>query len=203
MSEEIATRTPDATNQFVIETVEGLKALSDPLRMRILMSAAEASFTVKELAAKLRVPQTRLYYHVAMLEKNGLLRVASRRLVSGIEERRYEATADNWTIAPSLFTDIATSGVLRSIFDVVRAELEHVFESGPGEDIGTAGSVIPILTVTQLELSEEQMTDFVDKMTELVSRYAVVGWGDAPAEGNRIYNAMFVTYQHPGTIDAP
>src|SRR4051812_28910034 len=92
-------------DQFVIETIDGLKAIAEPLRLRVLMAAAESTCTVKELAARLDVPQTRLYYHVGILEKSGLLRVASRRMVSGIEERRYEATAKNWTIAPELASE--------------------------------------------------------------------------------------------------
>jgi DNA-binding transcriptional ArsR family regulator len=47
--------------------------------------------SVKELAAELNEPQTKLYRHVKRLESAGLIRVASTRLVSGIMEQRYQA----------------------------------------------------------------------------------------------------------------
>src|SRR4051812_39819474 len=126
MSERSASPRPiDGIDPFVIADVEALKAIADPLRLRILLTAAEESRTAKELAGQLEVPQTRLYYHLGLLEKAGLLRVASTRIVSGIEERRYEATAKNWTIAPELASEISKTGVLKAGFDMVRAELEH------------------------------------------------------------------------------
>src|SRR5260370_41285038 len=88
-----------ADDRFVVSDLPTLKALAEPLRMRLLLDLDERPKTVKELAASLDVPQTRLYYHVRILESCGLLRVAGRRIVSGIEERHYASTAKNWTIA--------------------------------------------------------------------------------------------------------
>src|SRR5438094_555513 len=109
---------------FVARDVETLKVLADPLRMLVLMEASEKERTVKELAAILDVPQTRLYYHVRMLEKHGLLRVAGRRMVSGIEERRYAATARSWTVADELISDPAVAGMLEAAFDLEVSQLE-------------------------------------------------------------------------------
>jgi predicted ArsR family transcriptional regulator len=47
--------------------------------------------SVKELAAELDEPQTKLYRHVRQLEAVGLIKVASTRMVSGILEQRYQA----------------------------------------------------------------------------------------------------------------
>src|SRR5438128_3188419 len=115
MSEQSASRPRHDPEAFVISDVEGLKAIAEPLRFQLLMAIAESdSTTVKELAARLDVPQTRLYYHVGILERSGLIRVASKRLVSGIEERRYEATAKNWSVDPALASQIGSSGVLKA-----------------------------------------------------------------------------------------
>ena len=60
------------------------------LRLRDdLTSLIEAS---SELAAELGIPRTRLHYHVNVLEKHGIIRVASTRVVNGATERRYEPT---------------------------------------------------------------------------------------------------------------
>src|SRR3954452_18439097 len=66
----------------VISDVETLKALSDPLRLRILetmISRKDAAWSVKELAAELDVPQTRLYHHVELLVERDLIRLAAQR----------------------------------------------------------------------------------------------------------------------------
>ena len=70
----------------VLDAADALAAIADPLRARIFKALA-APMTAKQLAAQLRVPTTRLYYHLKVLEQHGFIAVVSRRLVSGIEER--------------------------------------------------------------------------------------------------------------------
>src|ERR1700757_2392666 len=91
--------------EFVIEDVDTLKVLADPVRLRIHFELEEPR-TVKELAAALHMPQTRLYYHVKRLEKAGLIGVVSRRTVSGIEERTYRTTARSTTVSPTLGAEL-------------------------------------------------------------------------------------------------
>ncbi|HEX9066380.1 MAG TPA: helix-turn-helix domain-containing protein [Streptosporangiaceae bacterium] len=78
--------------------VELLKALADPLRLNMLYALTRGTGpdlpvrSVKELAAELGEPQTKLYRHIKHLESAGLIRAVSSRLVSGIVEQRYQAT---------------------------------------------------------------------------------------------------------------
>jgi DNA-binding transcriptional ArsR family regulator len=79
----------------LVNDVETLRVLSDPLRLAILRllmrSASQAPpiLSVKEMAAELEEPPTKLYRHVKQLEACGLIVVAETRLVSGIVEYRY------------------------------------------------------------------------------------------------------------------
>src|SRR5262245_5857560 len=80
---------PEPLAERRIGDVETIKALSDPLRLRILevMTAAPAeTFTVKRLAGILGVSQTKLYHHVNQLVERELIRPAGQRVVSGIIE---------------------------------------------------------------------------------------------------------------------
>ncbi len=61
--------------------------------------------SVKELAAELGEPQTKLYRHVRQLEAAGLIRAASSRLVSGILEQRYQACQRDIRLGPGLTRD--------------------------------------------------------------------------------------------------
>ena len=79
-----------------VDNVDVLKALADPTRMAILAALMKTRhdlpvMSVKELAAELGEPQTKLYRHVRQLEAAGLIEVASTRMVSGILEQRYQA----------------------------------------------------------------------------------------------------------------
>ncbi|HEX5691342.1 MAG TPA: helix-turn-helix domain-containing protein, partial [Roseiflexaceae bacterium] len=49
---------------FMIDSVETLKVVADPLRMRILELLRGQPHTVKQLASALRTPLKKLYYHV-------------------------------------------------------------------------------------------------------------------------------------------
>jgi len=91
-----------------ISTVETLRALADPTRLKLLSAlmqgpaSAMPVMSVKELAAKIDEPQTKLYRHVKQLEAAGLIRVAASRVVSGIVEQRYQACQRDLTFGPGL-----------------------------------------------------------------------------------------------------
>src|SRR5689334_4837111 len=103
-----------------------MRALADPLRIRIGLLLIDEAHTVKELAAALDVPATRLYYHVRILEEHGLIEVVERRMVSGIEERRYRAVVELWQEGTLSAQEVMHSGVLGAVFGAVNAEIEVV-----------------------------------------------------------------------------
>src|SRR5690349_23081625 len=87
---------------LVITDLETVKVVADPLRLQLLNLLREEARTVKELAKTLHLPQTKLYYHMDLLEKHGLVRVVGTRLVSGILEKRYQAAAYKFSVDHAL-----------------------------------------------------------------------------------------------------
>ena len=73
--------------------VADLRALAHPLRLRMLELFAETPRTTKQVAALLGQPPTRLYHHVAALERAGLLVLKETRPNRGVVEKWYEAVA--------------------------------------------------------------------------------------------------------------
>ena len=117
--------------EMKITDLETIRVMSDPLRLRILQAmAADVAepWTVKRLGAKVELPATKLYYHVNLLEKHGLIRVTGTAIVSGIVESRYAIAARRFDVDRSVFatsTDAgdALTGLINTIFDSSRDEV--------------------------------------------------------------------------------
>jgi DNA-binding transcriptional ArsR family regulator len=111
-------------DELVIDDVETLKAMADPTRLAI-MSVLNRSpdlpvMSVKEIAAELGEPQTKLYRHIKQLEAAGLIRVAATRMVSGILEQRYQATHLSMRLGRKLFRQhpAELSEAFHTVFDM-------------------------------------------------------------------------------------
>ena len=72
-------------------SVADLRALAHPLRLRIMELFAEGPKTTKRVAELLGEPPTRLYHHVAALERSGLLKLKETRKNRGTVEKWYES----------------------------------------------------------------------------------------------------------------
>ena len=107
----MAKTTSAPTGTRVISDAAGLKALSDPIRLRVfhlLMRHAHRSWTVKEIAAEIGQPATKLYHHVKLLEQAELIRDVETRVVSGIVEHRYQTAQRSLQFDDALFGSPAT-----------------------------------------------------------------------------------------------
>lgn len=122
-----------------IRDVETLKALSDPTRVRILevmVQRRSPAWSVKEIAAALGVPQTRLYHHMELLLAQNIVRPVERRVVSGIIETRYLPAARSYQLDRALFAGEGAEGLailhetMVAVFDTARAEVERAIRAG-------------------------------------------------------------------------
>lgn len=158
---------PQGKRTRVIADLDTLKAISDPLRVRIL-DALERPRSVTETAAVLDEPRSRLYYHFKILERHDLIAVVDTRVVSGIVERWYRATADTYEIAPALSpTLLATSGALASVFDEVRAGVEAAIDQAPGGEAGDRA----VLRRTDVRLTRAGHRELLRRIDELVDEF--------------------------------
>jgi hypothetical protein len=162
------------------------------LRLRILFETTYTGRTVKELAALLGVPQTRLYYHVKLLQRHNLLTVVERRMVSGIEERRYRSAPGGFTISPSVLGEAVGAGLLKAALDLTGAELGLALSQETSE-AGRPDSNVPILTFNRMWLSPTDVEPMIRELGELIEKYDA----RVPAEGKREYAGVFAMYVHP------
>ncbi|MDA8017708.1 MAG: helix-turn-helix domain-containing protein [Thermoanaerobaculia bacterium] len=86
-----------------IDDLEQLRALSDPLRLRILEALCGPPRTTKQVADRLGEKPTRLYHHVDALEAAGLIRLLHTRPKRGTLEKYYQSVARQFRTDPSIF----------------------------------------------------------------------------------------------------
>lgn len=119
----------------IIDSVETLRVVADPLRLRLLALLRRGPATAKELARGLGTPLKGLYYHLAILEEHDLIRVRATRVVSGIIEKQYAATAYRISVDRALFDPEPAEGqglevFLSFVLDHARAEILRSVEAG-------------------------------------------------------------------------
>jgi len=78
--------------------LDQVRALADPLRLRIVEAFSEKPMTTKQVAALLGEKPTRLYHHVQTLERAGLIRLVETRKKRGTVEKYYRAVAGGFMV---------------------------------------------------------------------------------------------------------
>ncbi|UCE00243.1 MAG: winged helix-turn-helix transcriptional regulator [Chloroflexota bacterium] len=78
---------------MMIKDLETLKILADPLRNQILEILAPEKLTVTQIADKLGLVPSKLYYHINLLEKHGLIQEVETVVKANIIEKIYWITA--------------------------------------------------------------------------------------------------------------
>jgi DNA-binding transcriptional ArsR family regulator len=83
----------EADDVLVVEDADGLRALADELRSRIVTILRDRAYSTTELAALLEVPKGTVGHHLKVLERAGLIRVVRTRRVRALTEKYYGRVA--------------------------------------------------------------------------------------------------------------
>lgn len=122
-------------NTHIIRDLDTLRVISDPLRFQILEILAHQAYPVKQIAKKLGLASSKLYYHVNMLEEYKLIEVVETRLVSGIIEKHYQAVSPSFDIDHTLLSFTSTEGrenintMLTLTIDATRNDMQRSLEA--------------------------------------------------------------------------
>jgi DNA-binding transcriptional ArsR family regulator len=119
----------EIAEEFIVDDLEVLKAIAHNTRLDILQSLKHPK-TVKEIAQRLDIVATKLYYHVNLMEKHGLIQVVETNIVSGIIEKKYQVTARNYRLQDGLLTEgddhsAEIDMMLGAIFSTTRSEIKR------------------------------------------------------------------------------
>ena len=203
---------PDA--ERLVSDPETLKALSDPLRLRILetmVARADQPWSAKELAARLEVPQTRLYHHIELLLERDLIRAAEQRIVSGIIETRYRVAAMSLRLDRRLLSSDsnihdAARELLHTVFDTSRDEIARALNApggsisgASGEGEGTFAPDRPLLTRGLARLSAARAIEFRERLEALIQEFE----SDEESASTEMWSLLVAFYrQDAGATEA-
>lgn len=164
--------------EFTITSLETLKVFADPLRQQIIEALLDGAKTVKQVASELELAPTKLYYHVNLLEEHALIRIVDTRIVSGIIEKHYQASARSFNIEHSLLMPGQAGGsavemALDAMLDPIRQEIYRGIESGIINTSDDAPQSRKLKIWRELSrLSEKEAEAFYDELEVLVRKYA-------------------------------
>jgi DNA-binding transcriptional ArsR family regulator len=166
-----------------IGDLEALRVIADSGRHRILSELIASACSAGELASRLTIPRTRVYYHLELLEKHGFIALAGYR-DEGAAERLYRATAASFRVDRALLGNAAASlNDARSA--LLDAAAEDVRAVAPEDD-----SLFVLRTFVRL--SEKQRGAFRGELDALLARYET---GDASGTEMQIVIGFFETPQ--------
>jgi DNA-binding transcriptional ArsR family regulator len=154
---------------YVIKDAAVLKAVADPLRQHLL-ALLDRPKTVKELADATGRPPDRLYYHLGVLEKAGLIAAEEARG----QERRYTNVDQALTIDPDLpIPPAVAGGLVTGVLE--RAQREYALAARARARTRKRGErgerPKAILGLTYHCLDEAQYAELCKRMEELVAEY--------------------------------
>ncbi len=122
---------PDYTPvpSLILTDLEAVKSIADPLRNQVIEVLSPEPLTVNQIAEKLGLAPSKLYYHVNMLEKHGFLRVIDTTVRGNIIEKHYWITAYDYDIDKGLLNfNVTTSDGKENIINMFLTSLDTTRE---------------------------------------------------------------------------
>lgn len=93
LPDDVPVTMPELPARLMITSFEQFKAISEPVRSRILGVIQNQPATAKQLAVRLGATPGAIGHHLHVLEEAGLAKIVARRLVRGIVANYYTRTA--------------------------------------------------------------------------------------------------------------
>jgi len=176
--------------RFHVADLETLRAIADPLRVQIMELLEGQSLTVKQVAEKLGLAPSKLYYHFGALEKLGMIEVAETRMVANMLEKTYRSAADILDVDPALFKfnkdgdNEPINILLSSTIDATREDLlrsmqARQFQLDQGAE-ETPRRVIVNRVVSSV--SEKRIEEFQERLLKLIQEFEAEDKTSKPAD---------------------
>jgi len=161
---------PPIPEEAFITSPSQFESLSSPMRIRILKLCNEP-LSVRQIAERLGVPTTRLYYHVNLLEEAEFLDVVHTRKSGARIEKLYRIAGHSITPGPELIdnvddVDAAAKALISIVIEPARIEAEQAISKR------LEGGDQPVdLARTVASLTPDEVEDLATRLKDIVTDF--------------------------------
>ncbi|AVK85117.1 ArsR family transcriptional regulator [Lysinibacillus sp. B2A1] len=156
----------------IIETYEQLKAISDPLRTKMLMYLVEQPYTVHMLANELNLSRAKILYHIRELDKYGIIKLVRTEERGGNLLKYYQAIARGFIPADHLLNYVESKEATRQSFLEVLSRAKTRVLTAPDETFKLHSSNVEewnnLSLQNEFTVSQEKFLEFTKKYRALL-----------------------------------
>ncbi|MGE7092943.1 ArsR/SmtB family transcription factor [Lysinibacillus sp. NPDC048646] len=172
----------------IIQTYEQLKAISDPLRTKILMYLVERPFTCHQLAEELNLTRAKILYHLRELEKHGFIKLVKKVEQGGNLLKYYQAVARGFIPADNLLNFVESQEATRQSYLEVLNRAKTRVLTAPNSSFEINSSEVKewdsLSLQSEVSVTKEKFLEFTKKYRELINELVT---NDEIAEKNNYY----------------
>jgi len=186
-----------------LEDLQQVRALADPLRMKIL-GALMVERTTKQVADLLREKPTRLYHHVDALERAGLVQLTRTQQKRGTVEKYYRSVARRFearvsTAEKSGEANEAMHDLMGATLTTTASELRALLGRGGG-----AGRLKKegLLAFLEIHATSREIADARRRMQKVLETVRAKDGKKSPARRQR-YRLTIAFFPLGESADAP
>jgi DNA-binding transcriptional ArsR family regulator len=190
LPDDVPVTMPELPVSLSINTAQQFKAISDPMRSRILGIIQNQPATAKQIADRLGASPGAIGHHLHVLEAAGLARVVARRLVRGIVANYYTRTARIFKYDLPREVTGGTS-INLEIMSKALNELAEA-EEYAGEDVCQTG-------FPHIRLSPERARYYFERLQALVDDILQ----ETPDPDGKVYGIFVSMFMAPAYIQGP
>lgn len=186
---------------FIINDLETLRVFSDPLRSKIYEMLIDEPLTIRQVAGKLGLASSKLYYHVNLMEQAKLIKVVETRMVANLEEKIYQAAAPCLEISPALLNfskDKNFEGAAQLVSSILDSTREDMIRSIQARQASLEQGAEPhnrraIISREVRSLTPEKQKEFEDRLDALMHDFDGLDQ-KGPADDRQSYTMTVAFY---------
>ncbi|HEU4965812.1 MAG TPA: winged helix-turn-helix domain-containing protein [Bacilli bacterium] len=116
---------------MTIQSLEQVRAISDPLRIAIITQLVKGEYTGKQLGTELGLAASKVHYHLKELEHHQFVEVVRTEEKNGILQKFYRAVAYDFRFSDDLLPSVQedTMFAQESMINQLRLAISHVQEA--------------------------------------------------------------------------
>ncbi len=174
----------------IIDDLDQMRALADPLRLRVLEAMSDEEATTKQVAGRIGEKPTKLYHHVEALRDAGLIELVRTKQNRGTLEKYYRPVARRFTVKRELLAlanssagfstdlaDLITVGLEETAADIRASAEAGAFETAEAIDNITFSRFEITGTPDQIEAALKKLQAYVNETEQIQNKSGAQQYG--------------------------